>query len=123
MVSISQKGRPRMRTAGGVLRTVLAAAALLSTIACCSAEPSHSDDKRDIAKIIKTTWEKPGMDLRVEPISVAGKYAVAGWVEGDRGGRALLKKQDHVWSVILCSGDGIKTAAGLVATGIPPAEA
>ncbi|MEQ1672905.1 MAG: copper uptake system-associated protein, partial [Hyphomicrobium sp.] len=38
-------------------------------------------------------------------------------------GRALLKRRGHGWSVILCSGDGIKSAAGLTAAGLPAAVA
>lgn len=104
-----------------MLGMVMTTAALFS--AQCWAEPAQPADAQAISALIETTWEKPGMEIHVEPVSVSGEYAVAGWVEGQRGGRALLKRSGDAWSVILCSGDGIKTASGLAAAGVPTATA
>ncbi|MBA2125412.1 hypothetical protein DLM45_04135 [Hyphomicrobium methylovorum] len=80
---------------------------------------NQSSDEDQISLLIKTTWEKPDQPMSVAPIVVSGTYAVAGWSEKARGGRALLKNGDGRWRVILCAGDGIRTAPGLVAAGIP----
>lgn len=76
-------------------------------------------DTAAIAKIIKSTWETPEKRIDVSPVVQSHDYAVAGWVQGDRGGRALLKKADGRWSVLLCSGDGIRSAEGLSGAGLP----
>lgn len=77
-----------------------------------------ADDAAEIAQVIKKTWEKPDALIRVAPVSINGGYAVAGWIQGERGGRALLKK-DGAWRVVLCSGDGIRSAEGLRGAGVP----
>lgn len=79
-----------------------------------------ADDSAEIVRVIKHTWEKPAAIIRVAPVSVEGGYAVAGWIQGERGGRALLKKGDK-WRVVLCSGDGIRSVEGLRAAGVPDA--
>lgn len=110
-----------MKIMYALLRMVIATAALFSTPSW--AEPAQFADAQAISTLIRTTWGKPGLEIHVEPVSVSGEYAVAGWVEGQRGGRALLKRSGDAWGVILCSGDGIKTASGLTAAGVPAATA
>jgi hypothetical protein len=39
------------------------------------------------------------------------------------GGRALLRKKEQYWSLILCAGDGIKSRDGLIQVGIPIQDA
>lgn len=96
------------------MRAEFAIALLLAMIAPAAA----ADDAADIAHVIKHTWEKPDALIRVAPVAIDGAYAVAGWIQGDRGGRALLKKDD-AWRVVLCSGDGIRSSEGLRAAGVP----
>lgn len=77
-------------------------------------------DTSAIVGLIKSTWEKPDQPISVAPVVLAGTYAIASWVQGERGGRALLKRADgKAWTVVLCSGDGIKTADGMEAAGVP----
>lgn len=94
---------------------IVALAFMLFAPTCAAA-----DDAAEIAHIIKHTWEKPDAIISVAPVSIDGGYAVAGWIQGERGGRALLKMADK-WSVILCSGDGIRSGEGLRAAGVPDA--
>jgi hypothetical protein len=54
---------------------------------------------------------------------IVGAHAIAGWTQGERGGRALLKREDDKWSVVLCSGDPIKEVASLVEAGMNENEA
>lgn len=97
---------------------VLALGTLIGGVRTASADTLAARDATEITAVIKRTWEKPGAPIRVAPVSIAATYAVAGWIEGSRGGRALLKK-GTAWAVILCSGDGIRTADGLRAAGVP----
>lgn len=78
-----------------------------------------STDATSIIQLIKNTWEKPDSPLTVEPVVTAGDYGVAGWVQGERGGRALLRRQDGKWKVVACGGDAMKDAAVLAQTGMP----
>lgn len=50
-------------------------------------------------------------------------HAIASWTQGDRGGRALLRRTEFKWSVVLCSGDALKEAGNIAATGVPPETA
>jgi len=76
-----------------------------------------------IRQLLMETFDKPEAQLVVEPIVVVNDHAVADWVQGSHGGRALLKSRDGRWSLILCSGDGIKSAAALQQAGVPAPDA
>jgi hypothetical protein len=77
-------------------------------------------DGLSIRKVMRETWERPGAPLALEPVVVAGDFAIAGWIQDDRGGRALLKFKNGTWQVILCSGDHLKDAATTIAVGARP---
>jgi len=55
----------------------------------------------------------------VDPVVVLGGFALASWTQGNRGGRALLRKEAGKWKVLLCSGGPLRHAVILAATGIP----
>ena len=88
-----------------------------------SMAPQPTDDTEAIVGLLKGAFETKDSPLSVEPIVVAGDYAIAGWAQAGNGGRALLKKTAHGWAVHLCSGDGLKDAANLVKIGVPDADA
>jgi hypothetical protein len=81
--------------------------------------PVQMGDAAAIRHALKATWDKPGQPLLVEPIVTDGQQGIAGWVQGDRGGRALLQRRAGVWKVIACGGDGLKSATTLKETGMP----
>lgn len=68
---------------------------------------------------LKAMFEKPEMPLLVEPIAVAGGYALADWEQGEMGGRALLRKKTGQWEVLLCAGDEIREAKAMHSAGVP----
>jgi hypothetical protein len=87
----------------------------------CLANPAFADDTSDkaaVRSLLMATFDKPGARLTVEPVTVEGDLAVAGWAQGDMGGRALLRKKDGTWTLTLCSGDALKDAAGLKTFGL-----
>ncbi len=92
---------------------------IAATFACltASANPSDADAA---AKAMRDIWDKPEAPLVVEPVSVEGDYALAGWVQLERGGRALLRKMHGQWRVHVCGGDGLKDADALVMAGMTP---
>ena len=67
---------------------------------------------------MKKLFDKPDAPLAVAPVSIDGDYAVAGWIQSGKGGRALLKKEKGQWSIYVCGGDGLKQASALVQTGM-----
>jgi periplasmic copper chaperone A len=77
------------------------------------------DAAEHITHVMKAQFDTPDNPLTVEPVTVGGDFAVAGWRQGDKGGRALLRMVDGNWSIHLCSGDGLKDAAVLHQAGIP----
>ena len=77
----------------------------------------------EIRNLLHSTFDKPGSALVVEPVVAVGDHAIAGWSQGELGGRALLRRRAGAWSLILCSGDGIKSAAALRQAGLPSNEA
>lgn len=76
-----------------------------------------------IPATLKTMFERPDKPLTILPVVVQNDWAIAGWQQDGRGGRALLKKGHHGWSVFLCSGDGIREAAALEKVGLSTADA
>jgi len=88
--------------------------------------PAFAEDGADTAAIrhlMMATFDKPDAPLRVEPVTVYGDIAVAGWSQGEMGGRALLRRKDGAWALTLCSGDALKQAASLKSFGLDEAEA
>lgn len=98
---------------------LVATQAFAATPASSSAESTESTA---IQRAMKDIWDKPDSRLEVAPVSILGSHVVAGWIQGSRGGRALLKRNPHgQWTVAACGGDGLKDPkmlemAGLSAT-------
>lgn len=78
-----------------------------------------SMDEIAIRQLMLETWDKPEARLIIEPVVVEGDYALASWVQGERGGRAILARRDGNWQVIVCTGDGAKDPANVQQTGMP----
>lgn len=102
-------------------RRLLQALVLLAV----SAAPAWAQDAdaQAIRHTMKAQFDKPDAPLQVEPVVVQGRDAVAGWVQGASGGRALLRKEQGRWSIVVCGGDGLKDAAVLEQTGLSKAAA
>jgi hypothetical protein len=80
-------------------------------------------DADDIRTVMKKQFDRPDATLSVEPITVQGSTAVAGWVQENRGGRALLRKTHGRWTISACAGDGLTQADVLYMAGLQPAAA
>lgn len=75
-------------------------------------------DEDGIRSVMKGTWDKPDAKVEVSPIAISGDYAIAGWTQGDMGGRALLLRQHGQWAVVLCAGDDLLKADALKLAGV-----
>ena len=87
------------------------------------AQANTQDDAAAIRALIGATWDRPDSKVETDPVVVSGQHAVASWTQGDRGGRALLKRDGAHWKVVLCSGDPLTRAVSLVETGVPGPDA
>ena len=87
------------------------------------ARGSVLSNEAKIADLLHKNFDKPNTTLRVSPIVVAGDYAIAGWTQGDMGGRALLRNKHQEWTLILCAGDAIKTKDSLLKVGVADDDA
>lgn len=85
--------------------------------------PQSDDPLVAIPGVMKALFETEGNPLTVEPVIVSGDWAVAGWSQAGKGGRALLKKGHHGWAIHMCSGASLKDAATLTQIGISDEDA
>ncbi|MGY0194788.1 copper uptake system-associated protein [Leptothrix sp. BB-4] len=103
-------------------------ALVLTGILCLGSMAAHADPSRDIHAIrhvLMKTFDRPDARLRVDPVVIHQNHAVADWQQGERGGRALMRRTDDgkTWEINLCSGDGLRQAAMLEQAGMAPADA
>lgn len=79
--------------------TIAAATCLTAPVAWAHQTSPHDHakvamtDPQQIEHVMKSMFDKPEAPLKVAPITVHGKFAVAGWIQGDQGGRAFLKRK------------------------------
>lgn len=76
-----------------------------------------------VRHLLHATFDKPENRLVVDPVVVADGYAIAGWTQGEMGGRALLRNKGGRWRLILCAGDAIKSEDALRLAGLSAAAA
>jgi hypothetical protein len=102
------------------LRLLTIGAIALVLIGRAAASP---EDEVAIKRLLHTAFDRPEARLVIEPVVVVGDHALAGWSQAEMGGRALLRRRGGTWSLILCSGDGIKSADALRHAGVPGGDA
>ncbi len=102
---------------------LLSIIATVVALAFASAGGALAHDDADaptaIRAVINGMFAKPDAELVIEPIAVVDGFAVAGWTQGEMGGRAFLKQNDGHWMLVLCTGDEIKSVEALTASGVP----
>ncbi|MEY3885632.1 MAG: hypothetical protein RIS87_1407 [Pseudomonadota bacterium] len=92
---------------------------LISFFAVAEEPISHLE----IKTLISATYDKPNIKVETFPIAVVDDYALADWVQGQRGGRALLQRVKGKWTIMACGADGLKNLQTLTEAGIPAATA
>lgn len=91
-------------------------------LALSAADHARADDLAPPAQIkalMAGMFDRPDSKLEVDPVVVVSDHAIAGWSQGDMGGRALLRRKGRDWQLILCSGDQLKSVDNLVKMGLP----
>ena len=86
-------------------------------------QPILDDPLQAIPATLKTMFEREGKPLLVDPVVVQGDWAIAGWQQDGRGGRALLEKGSQGWRLNLLSGNDIKDTASLEKAGLSNGDA
>ncbi|MBN8980695.1 MAG: copper uptake system-associated protein [Rhizobiales bacterium] len=92
---------------------------ILIFVFACTVAPALADsDQDEVRALLHSSFDSKGAALDIDPIVVADSYAIAGWTQGDMGGRALLRRRDGKWILIMCAGDAIKSADALRRAGL-----
>ena len=97
--------------------------AILACLLLASTASADDDPQQAIPARLKLMFERPDKPLDIAPVVVQGDWAIVGWRQDGRGGRALMKKTNHGWSVYLCSGDSLKDAGTLEKIGLSTNDA
>jgi hypothetical protein len=101
--------------------------AALVALALSGQVPAFATDAGDspaaIRAVIHEMFDRPDAELVIDPVVVVDGFAVAGWTQGQMGGRAFLKEHHGHWMLVLCTGDQITSAEALAASGVPPESA
>jgi hypothetical protein len=83
------------------------------------AHPQTEEESRArIQKLISTTFDRPDLKVQTDPIVIEGKVAIADWIQGEKGGRALLTRKHVDWEIIACGGPGFKDPSVIAGAGI-----
>jgi hypothetical protein len=84
---------------------------------------ADSTDAQHIARVMKQQFDRPEAPLTVVPVTIEGEHAMAGWLQDARGGRALLRRVQGDWMIVVCGGNGLLDAATLRDAGLTSASA
>lgn len=89
--------------------------ALSAVLAKTGSKPAEDQIKAIIAK----TYDQPGKPVETAPVVIVGNHALADWIQGEMGGRALLRLNKGAWEIMACGGDDFKKVKTLGHAGIP----
>ena len=106
-----------------MLKKMIFAVMVLLSGSVAQAQPADPAVAKPIRAVISKTYDQPGKPVKTDPVVVSGDHAVADWIQGNFGGRALLRREKGSWGIVLCAGDGLKQAQALVQAGVPKATA
>ena len=75
-------------------------------------------NEQQIRSLLSNTFDSPSAKVKTSPVIVDGDIAIADWIQGEKGGRALLKKSNGKWEISACGGSGFKQSESLIQAGI-----
>lgn len=93
--------------------TAAAAPATASTLASAAETPAVAESLRQAV----------GAAAVIAPVAIAGDFAIAGWRTDKDAARALLRKRDGAWQVLMWSGPSLLLPATMNSLGISAAVA
>ena len=85
---------------------------------------AESSQSYAVVKVLKSIFDKPDALLSVDAVAISdsGQYSLASWAQKGKGGRALLRKNNGDWEIVLCGGKDLLNAEALIRAGIPKSE-
>lgn len=93
-----------------------------AAIYCASNAIAHpqteAESQEKIKALISKTFDQPNLKVQTNPIVIEGKVAIADWTQGQKGGRALLRRKHADWEIIACGGAGFKDPRAITSAGI-----
>lgn len=104
------------------MRVAIALMMSITVGALASCAVSVSEEKAAIAQVLQEKYGAKGA-VAVEPVVLRNEYAVADLVQGDIGGRAVMRKRKGEWQVLVLTGQDARDASYLVKSGVPEIEA
>jgi len=104
-------------------RAAMRALATVTVLATAQPLAAYAAETDTVRHVLMQMFDKPEQRLAVDPVTVKGDIAVAGWAHGEMGGRALLRRKGADWQLILCSGDALKEARSLQQFGLTAEQA
>lgn len=123
ITSILRRGRNKLKLLQKTLIGLLPALVGIGAVIWACIVPASAraaDEPAQIRALISHEFDRPGAKVATDPIVIEQEFALADWMQGKKGGRALLHNQHGRWTILLCSGDGVKKTAYLVSAGVPP---
>ena len=102
---------------------LLGCAWLLATFVMTVDAQSLDTAEAQIIQVLKNQFERPVTPLDVPVVVVSGDYAVADWLQDNRGGRALLRHDADGWHTLMCSGAQFKSPQALRQAGVQEEDA
>ncbi|TDM08326.1 MAG: hypothetical protein C4K60_02320 [Ideonella sp. MAG2] len=87
------------------------------------AQAHEAPAEQQVKAVLMSQFDKPEARLAVAPVVIEGNAALAGWTQGEMGGRALLKRQQDRWVIAVCGGDDLLQAKWLKDAGLSPEQA
>ena len=113
-----------MKAAWNLLQKITTIIVLASAMTAPTlAQNADAIEYKKISKLISSTYDQPHHKVETAPISIANDFAIADWVQGEKGGRALLRRSQGKWEIMVCGGDGLKDLNALGNAGINKATA
>lgn len=97
--------------------------AVATAIGAFLKDSDETSDAAQIRSMLTKRFERPDAHLAIPLVTIEDDAAVVDWMQGGTGGRALLERRQGQWSVVLCGGDGLKSADTLVQAGLAPMQA
>ncbi len=84
---------------------------------------ADGDAPAQIEAVLMAQFDRPEAPLVLSVITVQDDVAVVGWLQGDRGGRAFMRRDEAGWVIELCSGESLLLPASFVSMGLTAAAA
>ncbi len=87
-------------------------------LAGVNAHAGEAGPQQQIRALISASYDRPGQKVDSAPIVIVNHHAIAAWVHGEKGGRALLRRVQGKWEIMVCGGDGLMDLSTLIDAGI-----